>query len=225
MRRIGRVVAGPIAAALILAGVVLGLAPSRAVSVPPLPSVGLPSLLPTLPPLSPLPTIDLGSPLPTSTLPALSPLPSVGLPSPLPTLPPLSPLPTVNVGTPRPSLSVLVSPAASSVAPDPEPTPTLDAGDPGGANGAPGGLGGGNVPPADGADEGLGRPAIVELAPPVAAVPDVGTLLIPAIGVAAPVLVAVAILTLQVLGGAAGVRLARRTLERFASVPPRWTRT
>lgn len=67
-------------------------------------------------------------------------------------------------------------------------------------------------------------PRIPELSAPVPVLPPLGTWLVPAIGVAVPALVGAAFLALQLLGGAAGLRMVRRTLDRVAAAAPRWSR-
>jgi hypothetical protein len=44
-------------------------------------------------------------------------------------------------------------------------------------------------------------------------------------GVAGPLLIVALIVASQMLGGVVGLRLARRALERIASVAPAWTRS
>lgn len=85
-------------------------------------------------------------------------------------------------------------------------------------------MGPGGDRPADGTEEGLGEPAVGELPRLGPTIPDVGTFLIPVIGIAVPVILAAALLVLQAAGGIAGIRLAHRSLERTASLVPRWMR-
>jgi len=55
--------------------------------------------------------------------------------------------------------------------------------------------------------------------------PDAGSWLVPAVGVAVPALIVAIIVVGQLIGGAAGLGLARAALERVRSVTPTWMRS
>ena len=202
-----------------------GRTPSRAVEVPPLPSLPLPTL--------PLPSIDLGTPLPSIDL--GTPLPSIDLGTPLPSIDLGTPLPSIDLGTPLPSIPSVGSSSGASPSVSPEAsqeasgsaTPTPDASD-GSALPRRGN------PPTDeppaarlGAEERVSRgaPSVPELVSLAPALPTIGSWLIPSLGATVPALILALFLGLQLVGGAAAVRLARRTLDRLASAAPAWLRS
>ena len=148
----------------------------------------------------------------------LSPLPSLDLPLPSEDL--LSPLPSLDLGTPLPTLD-LGSPLPSA------PTGVLPTQEPSGL--AVPSVQGGGEPPSSSPTGGVGSPvtgsrAIVPEAPPLATVLPGDSLLVPALGVAVPVLIVGALVMLQVLGGAAALRVARGALDRLAVAAPAWLR-
>jgi hypothetical protein len=189
----------------------LGTPPVRAEPLPlpsPLPSIGLPSPLPSIGLPSPLPSID------------LSPLPSIDL----------SPLPSIGLGTPLPTLSLGLSPSpapstatSSSAAPSERPdasasnTPEPD------ASGAPGAGGGGPV--SAGADATRGQISVPEAPPLAPSLPDLGSWLVPTLGVAVPAAVVAVLVALQLIGGAAALRVVRGSLDRIGSHVPSWLRS
>jgi len=211
MTRRGRVTILLLAWLAIASSLAVGLAP-RSVRAGPL-------LLP-----SPLPSIGLPSPLPSIGLPSIG-LPSTGLPSiGLP-----SPLPSIGIGTPLPSIPVGASPSpapsgtGSSSAPSESPASSAPAagkaaGSPGPSAGtdgpAPGGPGGAEVT--------NGAVTVPEAAPLPPSLPDLSSWLIPALGVAVPLVVVAGLVALQLIGGAAALRIVHASLNRVGSRVPPW---
>jgi hypothetical protein len=174
--------------------------------VGPLPSTGLP--FPTV--RLPVPTVSL--PLPTIRLPLPTvslPLPTVSLP--LPSVsPPLPTAPSAS-GTPRPTDE---SASAGSAG------PSSSVGD--GAAGG-GSQRSGPQAPGDATQAGLQVPGVVVVPP---SLPNVGTWLVPSLGVAVPALLVAVLVLVQVLSGAAGIRATRGVLDRVGThVPPLLRRT
>ncbi|MGH2385284.1 MAG: hypothetical protein ACRDGB_09580 [Candidatus Limnocylindria bacterium] len=183
----------------------------------------------------PLPSIDLGTPLPSIDL--STPLPSIDLGTPLPSIDLGTPLPSIDLGTPLPS----VPPESASAAASPSTFPSLSSAEPAEAlptpspSSSPDGLflpRAGRSPnmgtvATSAETDGLipGKPSVPELPPLMPGLPDAGSWLVPVIGVAVPALVVALVVAAQVIGGAAGLRIARGTLERIASIKPAWTRS
>jgi hypothetical protein len=169
-----------------------------------------------LPLPSALPSLGLPTPLPSLGLP--TPLPSIGLPTPLP-----------SIGTPLPTLSLAFSPspapsgassspatsesAASSPSVGTKPGASGDAG--GGANGIASGVPATTAAPAS--------QLSVPQAPPLPpSLPDLGSWLVPTLGVAVPAVVVAALVALQLIGGAAALRVVHASLDRIGSYVPSW---
>ena len=155
----------------------------------------------------PLPTIDLGTPLPT-----------IDLGTPLPTG---SASPSGSPSTPSRPAEPTVRPRES--APAPSPSSSLDELLMPRSDRSPPLRDGAIVPGADGPGPGL--PGIPDLPPVIPTLPDAGSWLIPVAGVAVPALLVALVVAGQVVGGAAGLRLARTALGRMASAAPPWTRS
>jgi hypothetical protein len=181
---------------------------------------------------SPLPSIGLPSPLPSIGLPSIglpSPLPSIGLPSPLPSIGLPSPLPSIGVGTPLPSIPVggSTSPAPSGTGPSsaPSESPSSSAPAAGQAAGSPGPSAGSDRRAAGGpggAEVTNGAVTVPEAAPLPPSLPDLGSWLVPALGVAVPILVVAGLVALQLIGGAAALRIVHASLDRVGSRVPPW---
>ncbi|HUH07560.1 MAG TPA: hypothetical protein VML96_07110 [Egibacteraceae bacterium] len=156
------------------------------------------------------------------------PLPSIDLNSPLPSIDLNSPLPSTRPenGSPGASSSASPSPATSAqLEESAAPSSTIVSDDlvlPGaGRSAAPDDRA--NAAGAAGAV--TGRTSIPGLSPPTPTLPDAGSWLIPVMGVAVPALIVALIVVAQVIGGAAGLRLARVALDRMMSLAPAWTRS
>ena len=206
--------------------------PARALVPIPLPTVDLVSPLPTINLGTPLPTINLGTPLPTVDL--LSPLPTVDLVSPLPTINLGTSLPSVDLGTPLPSVNLgtpLPSPAASESG-TPFPAGSEPGSEPSARDGPPIGITG----PVSVDDFGPLDRAVFTTDPEarqaqagrtLAEDPFEGRALlevlewaVPSVAVAVPLLLLVALLSIQVFGGAAWIHAARPHLDRAVARRP-----
>ena len=213
MKAPGRRITAVVAAFAIVASLCVGMRPPSIRAFDPLPSIDL---------LSPLPSIDLLSPLPSVNL--GSPLPSVNLGSPLPSVNLGTPLPSVNLGTPLPT--------PSSAQPRRSPAESPEGGggaSPSSASPSPGVVERSSTnPPAASAterspvgtsasdDAGSAEPVgIPELGPPTPRLSDVGSWLVPAVGVGVPFIVAILAVLAQVFGGAGAVHFARRVVNRI----------
>ena len=203
--------------------------PSPPIPLPsfPLPSIPLP--LPSVPvptPSPPLPSLPLplpSAPVPTPSLPLPSiplPLPSIPVPTPSLPLPSLG-QPTPALGTPTPSPAE-GSPDSSATEDDASAPATSgrDDTDPPARPGSDvtGGVSGGTrVAP-------FARPRILETPPVPPSLADVGSWLVPGLAVVVPALLVAALVALEILSGAVGVRLARGGLDRIGSFVPSWLR-
>lgn len=226
MSRATRFAVGLLASASMIAGLVVSQPPAPAAGGP-LPSLGLESL--------PLPSLDLETPpLPSIGL-ETPPLPSIGLGSPLPSLDLESPpLPSLDLGTPLPSID-LDTPSPSTGPETPRPSSSA-----GGAAASPGPSGaasargeaargerppvGGNAATVEDRTPPEGRPTLVHLPEPNPTIPNVGTWLVPAIGVAVPGLIALLFVAIQIVGGAAATGMAQRVIKHASSFTPAWRR-
>ena len=196
LRRATGTLAAFASAACLVMGV--GPPPIRAVDPLPLPSIDLGTPLPSIDRGTPLPSIDLGTPLPSVPPGSAS---AAASPSTFPS--PISAEPAEALPTPSPSSSpddLFLPRAGRSSSRGVVPT-AAEAG--------------GLIP---------GKPSLPELPPLMPALPDAGSWLVPVIGVAVPALIVALIVAAQVIGGAAGLRIARGALERIASIKPAWTR-
>lgn len=192
---------------------VSALGPVSLPSLPvPVPSLPLPSLpLPTLP--VPVPSI----PLPSASIPPPS------LPVPVPSTPPPSlgiELPSPDLGTPSSGPSA-TPPAGASASPAGTAGRTSDRDDT--ALGGPtddvtGGVSGGTRTAP------FARPLVLEAPPVPPSVADVGSWLVPGLAVAVPALLVAALVALEILTGAVGVRVAGGGLDRIGSFVPHWLR-
>jgi hypothetical protein len=198
-RLIWPVLASALLAAAVAAGRSAGQEqPPLPVSLAPLPSLALPSLpLPSVP-LSPLPSVSSG-PLPSVSI---DPLPSVSI-DPLPS----KPLPSVSIG-PLPTASPAVSVDPASRSPTPRTSP------PGSSAAAI------SPPPSDPRGSAGVLPALSDEPRPDPAqggAPGDGNLglggvIVPALAVGIPAFLALAVLLVQLAGGAAALPTIRRTL-------------
>jgi hypothetical protein len=222
-----RLVIGVVSAVALSTSLAISVGAPAVRGLGPLPSTGLPLPTVSLPlPTLPLPTVSL--PLPTVSLPLPTlPLPTVSLPLPTVSLP----LPTVSLPvptlspTPSPPLPTLTAPPGSGT---PQPTDGSQEAASTGANASPDGGAsdngsGGSGPdiPGDATQAGLQVPEAAVVAP---SLPNVGTWLVPGLGVAVPALLVVVLVIVQVFGGAAGIRATRGMLDRVGMHVPPWLR-
>lgn len=204
-------------AAVLLAGVALaaslavgaGAHPVRGVGPLPLPSPPIP--LPSVP----LPSVPLPLPSPSVPMPSI-PVPSIPVPSPSLPLPSLG-QPTPELGPPTPS------PGGESLSQDDTSTPSTsdrDDTDPPGRAGddVTGGVSGGTRTAP------FLRPWVLDVPPVPPSLADVGSWLVPGLAIAVPALLMVALVALEILSGAVGVRVARGGLDRIGSFVPSWLR-
>jgi hypothetical protein len=213
-----------IAGAGLAASVAVGAGADPVRGVGPLPVPIPPTPIPSLPlPSLPLPGPSL--PLPSPSLPA--PIPSLPLPSlPLPVPSPSLPLPSVGTGLPTSPVGT-PSPIPGRATPSAAPSPagrsaagTSDRDDTG-TPAAPsddvtGGVSGGTRTAP------FTRPTVPAGPPIPPSLPGVGSWLIPALGIAVPVLFLAALMAVQVLSGVVGLQVARGGLRRIGAMVPPW---
>ena len=193
-------------------GAIPSLPPVPSLAVPTVPLPTLPPLplstptlapTPTLPPVPTLPPLPTLSPLPTLPLPTLLPTPSLPLPSILPTASPRPTASAVTTASPGPTSSPRSSDQAATASPGPtlggSPGPSLGDGAAVGIplagtlpSQAPTSSGGGD--PYDSVDQG----------------PSPLDFLVPGIVAGVPILIIVIIVIVQLVGGAAWLPMVRR---------------
>ena len=209
-----RLLLGVLSAAALAVSLAISAGAPAVRGIGPLPSTGLPLPTVSLPlpslPLPSLPVPTVGLPLPTVSLPLPTispPLPTASLP--LPSVSP--PLPTSPSGsaTPRPS-------DAGASAASAGPSSSADEGAAGG-----GSQGSGPDAPGDATQAGLQVPGVVVVPP---SLPNVGTWLVPSLGVGVPAILVAVLVLVQVLSGAAGIRATRGMLDRIGTHVPPWLR-
>lgn len=228
-RRPGRVLIRAVLWGIVAAAVAGGgLTVSATAGMSPLVSVpSLPVPAPSLPPPSlPLPTLPLPSQLvpslPASPLPSV--LPSIGssvLPTALPSLPLLStaapsPRQAGSSATPRATASVRTFATPGSSVAGGSDAPSASGGQGGARPASPAGT---DTPTPD------PDPAAELVGGGAASVPgDFSGVLVPALAIGVPALLVLAVLTAQLLGGAAALPAVRRTLGGIGlRLPGRWT--